>query len=263
MNLHHAQKILVLVSALFFARILVAQDEFQQAHQKITEFFAETSEPAKDPAMGAMIRQKAADLPRTVTPLMTAGIIKYLDARQTSSVTDLTISIARSLSAPAMNINTAADAEGLASVVKQTNPEAFIVAYNISTCAACSTSWIGIFQIMNGSWSLAEHLENPMPNNAVHLAWIDQAQEPMLLLYGIHWGDAHNRLDLHLYSLKDCITEIWSRSDLVEGTIALSGDRITLTSWTEFRQPCQEKHEVIQFINGHAESLSTSFSEVQ
>lgn len=242
---------------------LLAQKEFDEAHGKIAAFWSETSNPRKDPEQKAKVAKDFNELTGKLRPLIDAGILSYLNSSHAISPDELTIKVAKSLVFPYGSVNGLADTDGNVSVVPVPHRNGYAIAYNISTCASCSTSWVRIATRREDHWVMTDHLDNPEKDNAVHLAWVGSKAEPLLALYGIHWGDAHNRLDVRLYSLKDGFKEIWSALDLPQGTIAIEANQFTLTSWTAMLAPYRVKHQAFQVDGVQIKPLEPTFSAAE
>jgi hypothetical protein len=90
-----------------------------------------------------------------------------------------------------------------------------------------------------------------------------------LALYGVHWGDAHNRLDVRLYSVEKGFKEVWTLLNLSQGEIAIQGDRMTLkywtqpTPWTGTKRPFREEQQVFEVDDQQVKQLQTKLSSVQ
>lgn len=248
---------------------LPAQSEFDAASQKIAAYWNEENPEPTDPVTMAKVRRDFNELPGQLRPLIDAGILSYLNASQRISPEELTIKIAKALSYPYMNVQSLADADGNVSVIPLPHQDGYAIAYNISNCASCTISQVEIFIRRDDRWVLTDRLDNPVKDNAVHLAWVGSQAEPLLALYGVHWGDAHNRLDIHLYSVDNGFEEVWSMLNLSQGEIAIQGNRITLkywtqpTRWTDPTKPFQEERQVFDVANKQVKLLDTKLSEIE
>jgi hypothetical protein len=242
---------------------LLAQKEFDEAHEKIAAFWSETSNPKKDPAQKAKVAKDFNELTGQLRPLIDAGILSYLNSSRSISPEELTIKIAKGLAYPYESVDRLADADGNVSVVPLPNSNGYAIAYDIATCASCTTSWVKIAARRDNHWVVTDQLDNPEKDNAVHLAWVGSEAEPLLALYGVHWWDAHNRLDVRLYSLENGIKEVWSSTDLFEGEIAIEGSRMKLTYWTAPRPPYQIKTQVFEVKGWHIAAQKAALSRIQ
>ena len=243
---------------------LFAQKEFEDAHNRITMFFQKASVSTEDPTQRAAIVEEANQLPGVVTPLIVNGVLKELALDPSVSSDNLTMKIAQGLATPNHPMETLQDADGVVSVVRSQKSKTIAIAFDVITCASCTKSWVGVFDCRDGIWVVASHLADPPANDAVHLAQIDSKSEDLVLLCGIHWGDAHNRLDVKLYSVEDGkLLPVWSQIDLIQGTIGIHGNEIDLTSWTSFTQPCKEKRQAFRIVDHQPKLLKTSFAAVK
>jgi len=242
---------------------LLAQKEFDAAQEKITDYWNERSPVSKDPVKMAKVLKDFNELPGQVRPLIDSGILSYLNSSHTISPDELTIKIAKALAYPYMSVNSLADADGKVSVISLPHRNGYAIAYDVGTCASCSTSWVRIAARRDDHWVLTDHLDNPVKDNAVHLAWAGSKADPLLAIYGMHWGDAHNRLDVRLYSVQNGIKEVWSSLNLYEGEIAIHENRITLTYWTEPRPPYREKVQVFEVAGLLVKLLQTKLSDIR
>lgn len=242
---------------------ILAQKEFSQAQDKIAAFWQESSIPRKDSAQRAKVAKEVSQLPGQVRRLVDSGILSYLDSSHPISPEQLTVKIARALAYPYMSVNNPADADGNVSVVPLPQQDAYAIAYDIATCASCSAGWVEIAERRDGHWAMVDWLDNPVADDAVHIAWVGSGAKPLLALYGVHWGDAHNRLDVRLYSTEGGLKQVWSRLDLIEGTIAIDGERMVLKGWTGFRLPCKEQRQEFLVEGRNVRLVSTSFSKVK
>lgn len=241
-----------------------AQAEFQAAHAKLVHYFAQLKGSGEDTRQRVAVAKEASGLPATLASLVTRGILERLNTNEMmASPSELMTIIATALAPPGVQVDNSQDAAAIASVVSYPDSNRIAVAYNISLCAACSSSWVGLFERMDNRWLLKRQLDNPAPNESVHLAVTGSRAQPLLLLYGTHWGDAHNRLDVRLYSIKEGFVQVWSQLDLVEGTLSISGNQLELTSWTALRSPCQEKTQVYRISDSKPKLLKTSFAQVR
>jgi hypothetical protein len=246
---------------LFCPPTLLAQQEFQAAHEKITGFFLE-AQPTRDPARREQISKDASALPGTVIPLITSGLLRNFNAKPAMSVDRMTLELAEALAAPTAPIMNASGAEGVASIVATRDSQLCAVAYDVSTCAACSTSWLGIFRRRRDKWVIAAHIVDPVTNDTVHAAWIGEGKPPLLLLYGIHWGDAHNRLDVRVYTLSSgTIREVSSLLDQPEGEIAIRNTKITISSDTALTSPRFRQQQTFVLSGTHLKLLHRTVSD--
>ncbi len=232
----------ILAMASTQATHLYAQTAFQKAHQRVTALWQDAGKMGNNHANREAVKQEGRSLPNEVEPLLTQGVLDYLNHHAKISAEELTLSIARALAAPGIPVSTVADADGVVSVMPFQNEKAYAVAYTVSYCVSCSESWLGIFE-RRDQFMLTSHFNNPLANDAVHLASMGNGLAPLFVLYGVHWGDAHSRLDVRAYSSKGGLTETWSRLDLPEGTISFSDLEFTLAfrsallaPWTEVRE---------------------------
>lgn len=242
---------------------LFAQKEFDEAHEKIAAYWNERIPASSDPAKMAKVLKDFNELPGQLRPLIDSGILSYLNSSHAISPDELTMKIARALAYPYMSVNSLADADGNVSVVPLPDQSGYGVAFDIATCASCTTSWVEIAARRDNHWVLTDHLDNPEKDNAVHLAWVGSKAEPLLALYGIHWGDAHNRLDVRLYSVKPGIKKVWSSTDLFVGEIVIQGSRMTLTDRTAARPPYQIRHQVFEIKGRHVAAQKATLSSIQ
>jgi len=244
---------------------LLAQKEFDEAREKIAAFWGETSKPINDPAQREKVTGMASELPGTIKPLIDSGILSYLNETRTVSIDELTLKISAALSYPYETSNTLADANNEVSVIPLPDRNGYAIAYDIATCASCSTSWVEIVARRDDRWVFTDHLDNPATDDAIHLGWVGPETAPLLAVYGIHWGDAHNRLDVRIYSVNDGIMPVWSSLDLSQGEIAIQGDRITLkfwtqpTPWADTTKPYREEQQVFEVNNRQVKLLETKF----
>ncbi len=211
--------------------------EFDSAHAIFAEYWADASAAAKTRTALArnQLRQKTTDLPRLLEGPINQGIIDYLNQSGTKSPNELKVLLAKALTPP--NINDG-PIQNSVDVVALMDGDVYIVTYDINYCAACSTSWIGVFRHnSNGKFLLIDHVENPGQNQTVHLGILHSELMTMVVFYGTNWGDAHNRLNVRVYSIQNQLRQIWERLDLPQGQISLSGDRLVLSFLSSLTPP--------------------------
>lgn len=245
---------------------LLAQSEFQQAHEKVVAYFDKTSVPIKNlapPERSAFYKEAkslAEQLPGQVIPLINAGILDYLRNTPRISTDDLTIAIGRALTAPSVEVHSVGDEEGSVAIVFSPRLDAYAIGYNVTTCAVCTDGWIGIFKHGEHGWILAERIDKPLLGEEMRLAFIGSGRKPLLLQYGTGYGDPHRGLYVHLYSLSNGVKQVWSLLDQYEGELDLSGNHFTVKSWTAIRWPYQEKEQDFEIVDGGVRLSSTKLS---
>ena len=230
--------------------VLHAQAGFKKAQRNVSKFWTAVAQDGRNPASRERLSRQGAELPGTIQPLLSQGILEYLNSNASISVDQLTLRIAEALSAPGVGVRSIADAKGVASVVPIPGRNAYAVAYTVSYCASCSRSWLGIFQMRKRKFALLASLNDPAPDEAVYLSVLGVGATTLLVLHGTHWGDAHNRLDARAYSTTRPIREVWSRLGLPQGKIVISTDKIGLVFMSSPVPPWKEIKDTYQVREG-------------
>ena len=266
-------KCLMTLTAAFMMTLRVselsAQKEFADAHQKLSEFLGRSSSRINDPAGRDKYLKELPSLTGAINTQMTSGILSYLNTTTTLSVNKLTLKIARALADHSFPAPGLAQADGEVSIVPVPHQNAYAIAYDIGTCASCTTSWVEIAALRDDHWVITDHLDNPATNDAIHLAWVGPESSLLLAVYGIHWGDPHNGLDVRLYSVDNGFKQVWSSLNISQGEIAIQGDQMTLkywtapTPWADTTKPFGKERQVFQVDGQQVKLLETKFSKLQ
>jgi len=208
------------------------QSEFQAAHAKFSsywkEIFAPGFVPGHDPDKTALIRKQQATMPHDVTELIEKGILVYLNDSRQSSSEALQQAIDEVLTPDGMQVG---GSPGNVSVVTVGPSQTYVVGFDVGVCATCSNTWLGVFQKSDGAYSLRYAIEHAASGQSVRLFAIGpEGKERKVLLAGTTWGDAHSRLSVRLYDVRDGLHEVWSQLELPNGEVSVKGNRISLTS---------------------------------
>lgn len=242
---------------------LFAQKEFDEAHEKIASYWNEKNPIPTGPVKRAKIAKDASELPLALKALINSGILRYLDTGGSVSADELTIKIAKALAYPYMTVNDVADADGSVSVIPLPQQDAYAIAYDISTCIVCAKGWVEIAARRDNHWLFTAQLDKPKPDTAVHLGLVGSKTEHLLALYGVHFGDAHNRLDVRLYSVRNGITRVWSSLNLPGGEIEIRGNRMTLRYRTSLARTYREKQQVYEVDGQQIRLLQTEMTDIK
>jgi hypothetical protein len=238
---------LALLILLAFHSNLSAQAGFNDAHNKISAFWLNARKSTKIPAERATIALQGKALPQQIVPLINEGILEYLNTHKPVSTDILSLKIAQALAAPNVTIERPSDASGIVSIVSFPTSAGYGIAYDVSYCASCSVSWMGIFARKHGVWELAAQAENPIANGSVHLICVCLNTRRLLAIYGSHWGDAHNRLDIRLYDANARhLHQVWSLLDQPEGGITIRDREIIVSSFTTLTPPFFRKQQIFE-----------------
>jgi hypothetical protein len=239
-------KIKALLVALIFTTAvnpqLRGEDTLGTAHHIFEDFWNDAMETEKtDTNSRETVRQRAAGLAEAVQPLLTAGILEYLNNAAQPSSTALKQKLSEALTAPTVKGRTA---EGVADVISSQSGDTFVVVYTVNYCIACSKAWLGEFARQNGKFVLKFSIQNLASDQMVYLARLPVPSEKLtFLLYGVHLGDSHNRLNVQAFTVDETIRLIWSKLDLPQGQISINNSTVTLTYLSSLIPPWNERSE--------------------
>lgn len=220
---------------------LHGQTEFDQAHQLFSKFWTTAMSIQKTDIDGrAKIRKAAKDLPSEMQPLMYNGILSYLNSQGSHPSDKLKDRLSQVLTPPSFG---GVVAEGIADTASNDNERIVVVAYAVNYCIVCSRTWLGIFVRTNGKFHLAASADDASLDQTVHVALFSSARVPTVLLYGVHLGDAHNRLDAQ--ALRPAgngkFHVIWSRVDEPQGRLHVDHSVIEITHTLSLNPSSEEK----------------------
>lgn len=252
---------ITIVVLLILSSNTYAQDNIGRAHELFTQFWSNALHTNKnDTAEKEQTRKRAIELPREMEDPLTHGILDYLNGAQHPSASVLQASLAKALTAPMMGDQTA---EGVADVVSTIDKNAYFVAYGVNYCITCSSTWFGEFTRKNGGFILNSYTREAGADQTVHVALIAPGTTPeIVLLYGVHLGDAHNRLNVRAYKFDaNQLRLIWSLLDQPEGVIAIHERQITITSFTTLTPPFYQRQQVFDVTEDQVKLRRTFVSK--
>ncbi len=237
------------------------QNGFNQAHEMFTTYWNETLHAKKnDSAETEMLRKRASDLPAQLETLLTKAVFDYLSSTVSPSPEALKNDLSRALTAP---MGEGQPAEGVADAVSVDHGKAFFVAYGVGTCASCSKIWFGKFVSRRGKFTLQSSTDSEAANQMVHLALIRADHSSAVVLYGVHLGDPHNRLDLRLYNPESTeLKPIWSLLDQPEGKASFQGLTIRIESDSSLTGPALRQSQSFLFSGTQVKLIQKSVSKV-
>lgn len=205
--------------------MLRGQDDFARAHDAVSRFYSDATRTGLNANEKQNLRQRGPDLSDFVDGWLTNGMLSYLNGTPRPSPEELKVKLAKALTPPTLGTGIV---ENSADVVSVGNGHHFYVVYDVNYCASCSNSWLGEFSRRNGKFYLQSVVKNPLINTTVHLAWLSNSSYSMLVLYGLHWGDAHNHVDVKAFSTDGRFRELWLRMDLAQGQVSTNKNEITI-----------------------------------
>ena len=194
------------ISVLFVGvciEMLHAQTPFDRVHSDVV---AQHARWLTGPRLEISLVERRA-LHHEIAPMLTHGIISYLESGEAATPKGLKTKLVAALSEADVNPD-------IASVAALDGGRIFVVAYDVSLCSTCSTSWLGIFERVRGKYVLRDSTENAMHNRTIKL---EKMGSGLVLLSGVTWGDAHTRMQVRMYSTKDKLKVRWSSVDLPGG----------------------------------------------
>jgi hypothetical protein len=225
---------------------LHGQNDFAKAQDTITRFWTDASQwgRSSDPQELEDRHQRAIALPELVQGQLTSGIIAYLNETPDSSAEALKAKLARALTPPTLGNQTIDNA---VDVIVANSGDSVYVAYDVTYCASCSRSWLGEFSRGGGVFHLQAVSRSPSQDTSVHLALLgSSSSNPVLVLYGLHWGDPHNRSEVKVFSMDGKLQELWSKSELWQGNVSIDGDELKLVFLSDFTSDAQEITETYE-----------------
>lgn len=237
--------VVFIVSSLLTGSVFATEESFTKAHELFTQFWNDALQTTKSDAKGReLTRKQAIDLPAKLEEPLTHGILAYLNDTQHPSATNLKSTIAKVLTAPMMGNQTA---EGVADVVATKDNGTFFVVYTTNYCIVCSKTWLGEFRRRDGQIVLQSSTRDVASDETVHLALLpSNSSSPVILLYGVHLGDAHNRFNAEALSSDGGLHTVWSKMNLPQGQLLINVNQLILTYESALTPPFEEKREIYQ-----------------
>jgi hypothetical protein len=233
---------------------LLAQEEFREANDKLNAFFDKASTVTKSPEKRASVANATTQLPAIINGLLGVGILRYLNGTAKISTEDLKEKIARSLTPSSMGNEIAPYSAGVLSLDAA---QTYVIAYDVPFCAVCTYSWLGVITRKDGIYRIRDYLLNSSPNQTVNLSKIETASTTLVALYGVNWGDPHNRLSVHVYDISGHLNEVWSLLDLPQGRLAIKGNRIILSYLTAPTPPYKQERQTFEAVDGKVRLVNT------
>lgn len=220
-----------------------AQPDFQKAHELLSRIQKDRLNSRTAKERSQLAQEIRVVLPR-VQELIAKGILDLLNSGKPVSTADLEQQISAALQVGPNEPGNAAQVFVLP--VGLTPGRHYIVGYNIAYCAVCSQAWMAAFKQTNGYFSIVAIARDFLPNQSLAAVpiWIG-SNDMRFLVYGTHWGDTENRLNIVAYTLKNNeFQETWSRMDLPEGSLEAKPGSIIVSYIVGTRSPQHEKREI-------------------
>jgi len=222
------------------------QGEFEAAHALILQVNQDRANleaaggPEKAPQQKEHLAEQIKSLPERVGQLLAKGMLQALNSGTISSASQLQQQVR-----DALRVGTAGDESGKDAFVFALGSEprpSYFVAYDVSYCAICSISWIGIIGPKREAYAVLDSLKDPLPNRSIDVVPLGaphtRDRSPAFLVFGTLWGDGHRRMSAALYAVAgQQLKRMWSASDLIEGEITVSGEVAIVRSYTTLRPP--------------------------
>jgi hypothetical protein len=237
---------------------VTSSDDFQQAHDLLQALHTDRTQTTSDASTKARLADEVTSVPTKVQRLINEGIVSFLSSDVPPSFEELRQQLEAALQVGPPEPGN--EAEAFVSPLPGQSGPSYVIAYNISYCAACSRSWIGIAARRNGHFEIVTSLDDPLPNQSLALVPLAaDANGNRFLVFGTLWGDAHTRMNAVAYRFDgNHLLAIWSRTDLPSGKMEAKNGELTLSFLSALRPPAKERTE-IYLVTPNGIQLEQSF----
>lgn len=233
-----------------FGPYVFCQSQFDAVHSLLQRLaqdrnnLAQVTEPKKLSEEKEHFAEETKSLPSRVQDLLTQGMLESLNNGSARSAIQLQTDLRA-----ALRVESVGEDSKNAYVFSFGGgfKPSYFVAYNVTYCAICSSSWIGVIAQKENVYALADSLTDPLPNQNVDVTPLGNLGSgfPVFIASGTLWGDSHRRMNAIAYSVSNQqLKKIWSASDLAEGEIAVNGRVVVVKSYTTLRPPFVWRTEV-------------------